>query len=217
MFPFDDSCFFDPIYNIAKIIAIAAATTATQRWTGGVWSTVRIGAGAQLALGHRRSQPVRRSRPHRRRHHRHSKVDRRRVRSTVRIGAGARPAGGRRHSQPVRRNRRHRRHHHRHKGGQAACATVDRCGGAAGRGSSSFAQCAGRHKGWADRSTVQGAGARPASGHRCHPARGLVLGHHGHRVAKGARAELRARRLGTATPHGQGHVQGQLACTKATD
>jgi hypothetical protein len=34
MFPFDNSCFFDPVYNIAKIVAIAAATTATQRWTG---------------------------------------------------------------------------------------------------------------------------------------------------------------------------------------
>jgi hypothetical protein len=36
------------------------------------------------------------------------------------------------------------------------------------------------------RSTVRiGAGARPAWGHRCRPAGGLVLGHHGHRVAKG--------------------------------
>jgi hypothetical protein len=155
-----------------------------------VWSTVRIGAGARPAGGRCRSQPVCQNRCHRHHHHCHSKVDRRRVRSTVRIGAGARPAGGRCHSQPVRRNRCHHRHHHRH-------SKVD---------------------GWHVRSTVRiGAGARPASGHHCRPAWGLVLGHHSHRVTKGAGAELRARRLGTATPHGRGHVQGQLACTKATD
>jgi hypothetical protein len=112
------------------------------------------------------------------------------MRSMVRIGAGAQLAGGRRRSQPVRRNRCHCRHHHCH-------SKVDR-----------------RHM----RLTVQiGAGVQPASGHHCRPAQGLVLGHHSHHIAKGAGAELRARQLGTATPHGRGHVQGQLACTKATD
>jgi hypothetical protein len=99
-------------------------------------------------------------------HHHHSKVDRWHMWSMVRIGAGAWLAWGCHCLQPVHQNC---HHHHRH-------------------------HCHSKVDGWHMRSTVRiGVEAQLAWGHRCRPAWGLVLGHHGHRIAKGARAESRVR------------------------
>ena len=106
----------DVCSQCTEIVAIATATTTTQRWIGGAcgrWFGSVRGRGRHGVVVEqppreegpdrgRHSQPVCRNRRHRRRHHRHSKVDGWCVWSTVRIGVGARPAWGRRRRRPAR-------------------------------------------------------------------------------------------------------------------
>jgi hypothetical protein len=182
----------------AEIVAIAAATTATQRWTGGAcgrrFGSVQGRGRHGVVVSAPKSSPSPPPPPPLKGGRAARAVDNSvRCRGAAGIGSSSFAASAPKSSPspppppPL-------------KGGQAARAVdgSDRCGGAAGIGSSSFAASAPKSspspppppplKGGRAARAVDGSdrcGGAAGMGSSLSSSAGLVLGHHGHRVAKG--------------------------------